>query len=279
MRFLVAVKFRMVFYYISHFIQIWIFPPGLNILLASIGFVLIRSQPLLATILIANSLIILWILSTPNVAYLLINYLQKQYPVVDHVLKSKDANGAIVILSGGGTDTAPEFNNKPMTNAATLIRLRYAIHLHNKNPDLKLIASGGSLGDDFYTDAQLMTDDLQEYFHERAPLIENRSITTQDEAKYIAPILHKHQIKFAYIVTHAWHMPRTMYIFKFYFRDTKVKLIAAPTGFNNFNFKFRVFNYLPSIGALEASCIALHEYVGLLSYYISTTVASFKFAQ
>src|SRR3990167_653471 len=264
---------KLLFYFISHSIQIWIFPPGFNILLISVGLILIHTKSMvLGTSLIIGACMLLWILSMPVSAMFLINYLQRQYPIIKSI--SNSSNGAIIILAGG-TQIAPEFKHKPMTNEATLLRLRYAVHLHNQNTQLKLITSGGRLDYKHASAANIMMNDLRDYFHKSTKLIENKSINTRDEAKYMLPILRAHQIKWAYIVTNAWHMPRTMYIFKFYFRHTNIHLIAAPTGFYTLNTS-GIMKYLPSIHDLAISVTALHEYVGLLSYKLHMGVCKRK---
>ena len=85
----------------------------------------------------------------------------------------------------------------------------------------------------------------------------------------MVPILEKHEIKTAYLVTNAWHMPRAMYAFHSVLKITKnteIKVIAAPMGYVVLPPNQGILNYLPSFSALDTSATALHEYVGMVWY-------------
>ena len=256
-------------YYISHFLQIWFLPPGVNLLLAFIGFLLLNHLHRLGECLIIFSFLSLWLFSTPIIAQFFISGLLHQYPALQiqpDKIDEQQVPGAIVVLGGGWTEVS-EYKGKYVTNRLTLNRLRYGVSLHQQL-HLPIIVSGGGLKGYSFTEAELMLNDLTEYFKVPHQWKEDKSMTTRDEANLLVSILKKHGIKKAYIVTDSWHMPRTMYAFNTAFEGTRIQIIAAPVGCFTSTTKLRFFDFFPSLGALNTSATALHEYIGLLTYFI-----------
>lgn len=256
----------MSFFFLSHIIQSWILPPGLNLLLALIGFMLLSRSKAIGISLILISFITLWIFSTPIIAQSLINYLQNQYPTlrVNEILSQQSA--AIVVL-GGGHEISPDSPNGYSLSDASEFRLRYAAFLYYKT-HFPVIVSGGTLIKSSPTEAELMRQEMQNYFHVPVAWEETHSITTMDEANLMVPILEKHKIKIAYLVTNGFHMPRAIYAFQKSFNKTQIKIIPAPMGYSILNPNQGILNFFPSINALSNSRIALHEYIGMLFYHL-----------
>jgi uncharacterized SAM-binding protein YcdF (DUF218 family) len=261
----------MKFYLLSLFIQTWILPPGFNILLAFIGFILYQLKWVqTGRILILIAFVSLYLLSMPIVVRWLINRLQDQYPTLDiKQLKVQNAHVALVVL-GGGNVKAPEYNDNYRLNEETLNRLHYGIALYHKI-QAPMIVSGGNNGNLFgLTEAQLMLKELQENFNIPVIWLEDQSITTKDEAKFMLPTLQKKGINTIYLITNAWHMPRSMYAFNKVFHSAGIKVIPAPMGYRERDKSNPIiFDYLPSLSALNTSTIALHEYIGLIQYHLA----------
>lgn len=253
------------FYFLSQFSQIWILPPGLNLLLAIIGFLFIKlHQQRIGRILILLSLVSLWILSTPILAQLLISHLQNQYQPIQVDQLHQQNNAAIVVL-GGGDLPASEYKTNHVPVGATFARLHYAVYLHKKLK-IPIIVSGGVGAP--HTGADLMSEELKNYFHTTAKWKERNSINTKDEGLFMVSLLEKHHIKVIYLITNAWHIPRAMYTFNAAFKNTGIKIIAAPMGYMNLHNKHKFFDYLPTVEGLNVNIINIHEYVGMLAYRI-----------
>lgn len=249
---------------LSHFLQIWLFPPGLIILLMLIGTLLRFYNKMIGKILQISAFLILWLLSTPVLTQRLLDPLQNQfYPLSMHQLKR---NKSAIIILGAGIDNAREYKNKHALSAMTFKRLHYAAHLY-AYAKLPIIVSGGNKDNSADTEASLMSNTLAESYHIETAGEENKSRNTEDEANLIAPILVNADIHTIYLVTHAWHMPRSMYIFSKCLRSYHIEVVPAPTGYIALLSEDRFANYLPTLKALEASAYALHEYVGLVWYH------------
>lgn len=248
---------------VSHYLAPWFLPPGLHILIASLGIALYRLWPTTSKILIIVSIISLWLASAPIVAYSLIESLQNRYPSLQHTPLIQPFSHAAIVVLGGGSDVSVE-RNRRVVSEITFSRLRYAAYLH-KTIHLPLIVSGGKASIASDSEADLMLQTLQNDFHIPFALKEDKSFTTADESKLLAPILKQHHFDGVYLVTNAWHMPRSVESFT----RAKIALIPAPMGYQVYDHHYTLLSYLPNIHALEASTIAMHEYIGLVWYRIN----------
>jgi len=254
----------MYFYYFSHMLQAWILPPGVNLLLAIVGFLWLRYSKRVGQCIVIVAFVSLWLFCTPMIARLLINHLQSAYPTlkVDQIPR-KPLN--VIIVLGGGHTISPEYENGYVLSDATEERLHYAAYLYHQT-HFPIIVSGGTFHASSPSEAELMRQDLKNYYFIFDAWKEDKSINTRDEGKLMVPILKKHGIKTAYLVTNAWHMPRAMYAFHYSFRNTKINIIAAPMGYLLLQSDQEMLSYLPSFEALDVSATAMHEYIGFLAY-------------
>lgn len=255
----------------SHFIQAWILPPGINLILFLICFLIRKSYRNLANIVFTFSFVVLWLLSTPIVAQKLIDTLQNQYQELHLDSVTAQSSFAAIVVLGGNDTQAPEEDNDQVITYDSLSRLNYAAYLHNKT-HLPIIVSGGiPYGLDF-PESKLMRKSLQESFHISSILEEDKGRNTAEQSKFIVPLLEKHNIKTIYLITNAWHMPRSMYAFNHSFRSTDIKIIPAPMGYIKLSSRPFILNYLPSIQALFTNTVVCHEYIGLIWYNLRNTI-------
>jgi len=248
-------------YLISHYITPWILPPGLNILLAIIGIFFYWRKPILGKIFVFTAIISLWLASMPIIAYNLIDILQNQFTrlYLNHYEPNKHA--AIVIL-GGGDAIYVEQDNKHTVSDSTFNRIRYAAYLH-KNTNLPIIVSGGTDGSKD-TEAELMSDTLINDFGIKNVIKEDKSHNTAEESQFLVPIFKKYQFDTIYLVTNAWHMPRSMLNFT---KRNNITFIAAPMGYEVYDHRYTILSFLPNIHALDTTAIAFHEFIGICWYY------------
>ena len=216
-------------------------------------------------ILIWFAIIFFWCCSMPSLVQKFIDQLQNQYqPLNIAQLNIADTKSAIVVL-GAGVENALEYDDGSRVSDRTSARLQYAVYLHQQT-HLPIYVSGGNRNLTALTEAKAMQQILNNYYHIAAMIGEDKSKNTYDESLFILPILKDHQIKTIYLVTDAWHMPRSMYIFSKHFQGSGIKIIPAPMGVINFKTAGTLAHYLPLINALNAYVFAAHEYVGLIWY-------------
>ena len=255
------------FSYLSHLFQPWILPPGINLLLAVIGYLIFQYSKPIGKCIITLACVSLWLFCTPLIAQLLINHLQNQYPVL-YISQLSTQNSSAIIVLGGGHEVSVEYKDGYVLCDDTEDRLHYAAYLYHKT-HFPIIVSGGAADKSTPSEAELMRKDLKNYFNITSVLKEDKSTDTKDEANLMVQILKDHHIKIAYLVTNAWHMPRAMYAFNYAFANTSIKIIAAPTGYIGFTPNQGIMHYLPAYKALDISATAMHEYVGILAYRLN----------
>lgn len=243
------------------FIQPWLLPPGINIFLCILGFFIQFFSRLISKTILLIGFLSLWLFSTPFVAYQLIDLLQKQYPLLN--LTSKPEKNSAIVILGGGNSVAPEYGNTVVLSDFTARRVDYAAYLHQQW-HVPVIASGGKTFPSVPSDAKLMANTLRDRYQITTHSLEEDSINTADESKLLLPILNQHHFQTIYLVTNAWHMPRSMFIF----RCRGIHAIPAPMGYFVYGPGYATISFLPNANALMASSIAMHEFIGLVWYHL-----------
>ncbi len=239
-----------------------ILPPGGLILLGIISLLFIGR--LFGKILLVITLALFYLLSTPFVATNLIAGLEQQVFVTPEEILSSNAE-AIVVLAGDRYEEAPEYGGDSV-KGMLLERLRYAAWLH-KRTNLPIIVTGGDVEQKQISEAKIASQVLKEEFGSKVLAIEEKSKSTWDNALLTKRILKTHGIKKVVLVTHVWHMPRAMRVFKM----NKVDVIAAPTIFSSGRRTITSSlkkDWLPSSKAFRKNYLALHEYLGMAWYRV-----------
>ena len=238
-----------------------LFPPGLVVLIAVIGLLLLRGRPRAGAWTIGGAITLLYVLSLPVTAAAVMGLLQT-YPALTRDVIAHSGAQAIVVLAGGRYERAPEYGGDTISSL-TLERLRYGVHLQRETR-LPLLMSGGNPDDDVLPEAALLKEAAVDEFAVPVWLTEERSRTTLENAAYASAELRRRGITRVLLVTHAWHMPRAMWSFE----QAGLGAVAAPTGFVTADLS-KPASWLPSTGALAHTRYAMHEILGLLWYRIS----------
>jgi uncharacterized SAM-binding protein YcdF (DUF218 family) len=254
----------------SHFMQIWVFPPGLILLLMLIGILFTLAGSAFGKKLSVFTFIIFWFLSSPLGAQALIDGLQKNTVPLDPHDLTPEAQTQIIVL-GAGIQGSPEYADKSTLSEKTLARVHYTAYLY-KQIHAPILVSGGNRDYFGHSEADLMQSELQNSYSTPVAAVENTSRNTQEQSTLLVPILKANNVRRVYLVTHAWHMPRSLYAFKTAFAKADVIIIPAPMGYIDLKSKDYMYaNLLPSLNALNTSAIALHEYIGLAWYHFYNT--------
>jgi uncharacterized SAM-binding protein YcdF (DUF218 family) len=228
-----------------------IFPPGGVVLLALLGLLLWPRRSALA--LTATAVAALWLASTPAVSFLLVDRLQSRHPPLDTAALPGNAQ-AIVVLAAGRRNATPDFGDT--VSRLTLARVRYAAHLHRLT-DLPVVPTGGAPGRAGGEPAgKLGREILQREFKVAAPLSEEASASTYENALYTRQLLAEHGIERILLVTQAMHMPRAVASFE----AVGFTVVPAPT---DYVMRQRgIYRWLPDARTLGETTLALHETLG-----------------
>ena len=239
----------------------FLLPPMLFLFLALIGLGVSMMWKKLGVAVAAASLGLLTLFSMPVMTSMLMNGLQSEKAISKQNLKKELKNAdALVVLGGGQREVTPEFN-QDTASEFTLERIRYAAWLA-KRTGLPLIVSGGKLGKESKSIAEIMQEILQKEFIVIVDHVENTSRNTFENARFTAEILDKQKINNIALITHAWHMPRAKKAFEHF----KINVIPAPTAFYGQSESLSLDDFIPSANALHYSSLAFHEIVGQFWY-------------
>ena len=248
---------------IKNLIASMFLPPFNFFLLGAAGFFLLKRKPGLGKSLLAISLALLYLLSTPFIANSLMGRLEKNIAPV--TLAQARSAQAIIILGGGVYHDAPEYGADTV-NALTLARVEYGAYLHQQT-GLPILVTGGS-PEQSKPEAYLMQQSLQRDFKVPVRWLEDRAYNTAQNAEFSAALLHPAKINKVLVVSHAWHLPRALIEFE----KHGLQVIPAPTRFGavkNPKHGPDVFDFIPQARALLKSHYALHEMIGIAWYRFS----------
>jgi len=213
-------------------------------------------------VLISLGLLQILIFSLPATSIWLMSKLEEQYPPQAELWLQQPLPEAIVVLGAGRNRFATEYEGSESTSLTGIERLRYAALLHRKT-GLPILLSGGQPLPNTRSEAELMRDVLVDEFKVPVRWLEQDSHTTWQNAQFTDKILHTADIKSAWLVTQAWHMPRSMYVFQ----PGNVKYHAASVSFGAvIPWRDLYMKWVPQPNALSRSMIALHEWIGMLWY-------------
>lgn len=231
-------------------------PPTSLAVLALAALLLIRrSRTPTALAVLALVLLSMGAVSRPMLASL-----RPQEPVFDAIALTGlpppgPPPGAIVILSaeivwaeGGASEVGP----------ITLERERAGAALQRAT-GLPVLVTGGVLGPGPAV-GTLMARSMANDFNIVPRWTEAASATTWENAQFSAPLLRADGIDRIYLVTHEWHMRRSLLAFR------RAGLDPVPVVVRREQTAFEWRALLPRPSAWQSAYFAVHEWVGLVAY-------------
>ena len=165
--------------------------------------------------------------------------------------------GAIVVLSADVEWTGVDI--PAQVGALTLERERAGAALQRET-GLPLLVTGGLVTAPPPV-GLLMKRSMEADFGVPVQWVEARSGTTWENAEFSAPILRGAGVGRVYLVTHAWHMRRSLLSF----RRFGIEAVPYPVRPDPWP-RWRAQELIPRASAWMRSYYAIHEWVGLLAY-------------
>ena len=201
------------------------------------------------------SAVALLLLATPFVAGHLRAGLESGFPE-SPTLPAGTRPGAIIVLSAEGVRTQDGYQPGPLT----LERMRAGVALARRT-GLPMLVTGGPLAPEAPPIAQVMADSLAADFALPARWIEPRARDTRENAERSVALLRAEGIVAGFVVTHAWHMPRSLEAFDrtgFVALAAPVRIHPSPDG--------RASDWIPRPDHLGQSWFMLREWAGRIVY-------------
>ena len=148
----------------------------------------------------------------------------------------------------------------------TLERLRIGALLQRRTR-LPILVSGGRLHPSDPPLAAVMVDSLEHDFQVPVKWLESESRDTWENAQKSAEILRAQGISSIFLVTHAWHMRRSVQAFN----GTGITVTAVPTPFDRAA-NGLLLDYVPGVDGWRASYYGMHEWIGVAWYALRSTL-------
>jgi uncharacterized SAM-binding protein YcdF (DUF218 family) len=247
-------------WFFTNLISAFLLPPLNLLLVALLGLWLWSKRPLIARTLLTASVVLLWLLSTPYFAGVLMQGLEGEPYVTDTKRPLADA---IVVLGGGTYFNAPEYGGDTV-GTASLERLRFAAKLQRETGRPILVTGGAPMGNSTSEAAQ-MKQVLEHEFNVPVQWAEAASDNTLENARLSQQLLKSAGISRIYLVTHAWHMPRAVQAFQ----AAGFQVVPAPTAYTT-HYRTDLLSFIPNAYALHDSRIFMHELIGILWYQLKS---------
>jgi uncharacterized SAM-binding protein YcdF (DUF218 family) len=173
---------------------------------------------------------------------------------------------AIVVLTGGvyrRDESMPE----DLPKADTLARASYGAWLYRNWRAVPVLVSGGVTGG---RTRVVLAEVARRVVEEKGVppamvLMESRSRSTYENARYSADILRAKGITRIALVTEAHHMRRA----EAAFRRQGLAVVPAPCAYRYIRFTGDLEEFIPRAAAIEQDELMLHEWLGLLWYRLS----------
>jgi uncharacterized SAM-binding protein YcdF (DUF218 family) len=233
------------------FLKNLVLPPTGPLILAVGGGLLAAMSVRLRALgigLAATAVALLWALSTPLIADLLVRSIER-YPALD-LAKPVDAQ-AIVILAGGVRVEAPEYGGAA-PGATTLERVVYGARVARAT-GLPVLVSGS------HYEAIAMNEFLQRDLAVTPRWMEGHSRDTRENARMSAAILAPAGVRRVVLVTSAAHMARAVAEFK----QAGLDVVPGPAAMWTLRDR-GILRYVPNADALVRSQRALYEALGMV---------------
>jgi uncharacterized SAM-binding protein YcdF (DUF218 family) len=244
---------------LSRIIQALVLPPASLLLLMAAGAVLYRRQRTAGRSLLALGALLLYILSLPLTADLLMQPLENYAQPLDSREVRADA---VVVLGSGVVDLS--WVPAPAQPSDTALARAVAGIVLAKRLNIPLILSGGSgeIAPGSAREADALADlTLQLGLPREQIKIEPLSRNTEENASLVRTLLPGDRIV---LVTSAFHMRRAAACF----RKQGFTVIPAPTAYYTGTRSSSFSNLLPRADDLSTSSLALSEYLSTTWYRI-----------
>jgi uncharacterized SAM-binding protein YcdF (DUF218 family) len=212
---------------------------------------------------LAGAVILLSLCCMPWVSYLALQTLEAGYEPYVEVPEDVDA---MVVLSGGLRLLDEEGRHYEL-QGDTMGRCVYALSLHRQDTDCPILVTGGA--GTYDRPGPAFATAMAEFFEKAGVepallIVEDESRNTRQNAVLSKPLLEARGVGKILLVTDATHMHRATLCF----RKVGFEVVPAACNFRTSYFRWNLFSFLPSAGAASGLGAAMHEWLGLVWYWL-----------
>jgi uncharacterized SAM-binding protein YcdF (DUF218 family) len=260
--------FKMSFLFLSKLLPLFIYPLGLCciLLLWALFLSWVRSRWTSLPILLVLGIVLL--AGNVRVSNYLVKSLEWQYLPISQIPKAE----AIVILGGATRDVSFPRVMPDLSERGDRILSGGKLYLDGLSP--LIIVSGGRI--QWFGGGRSEAKDMAEILElmgvpPEAIILEPDSLNTYQNAVYTKKILQEKGIERILLVTSAFHMPRSLAIFK----KQGINAIPVSTDFlvsqqelrePSYSIESQILSLIPSTENLDRTTVVIKEYIGTFIY-------------
>lgn len=244
--------------FISNF---FLSPMLLMLILLFLAFFIKRLTYRFTRIMLVLCVIIIYTLSIEPTKDLFVQGLEKKYQPISEIDLKK---GEFYVLLGGGIyDKAPvSLGEKGSPSEVSMGRLVELVRLYRVSPKT-IVVSGGIVISGEISEAEVYKKYLVDLgVKNEDVIIESKSKTTAENAKFTTEIAKKLKFKKVIVVTSATHMNRA----KKSFEKLGLEVIPAPGAYISDYEKYDIMSLMPRVSNIEMIFRSLWEYIGVIYY-------------
>jgi uncharacterized SAM-binding protein YcdF (DUF218 family) len=206
---------------------------------------------------------VLWILSSFPVSQWLVRSLEKDYNPVP--LEKVISSDIIVVLGGAINILGIHRDRVELGSSAERMTDTILLYRQKKAPKILFTGGSGILFQQDYTEAFFANKFFRDFEIPKEDLIlENKSKNTYENALFTKELLNVFGKNRIILVTSAFHMKRSIGVFTKMGFDVQ----PFPTDYKSMLDDVNWDTIIPSTMALDASTIAIKEWIGILVYKI-----------
>lgn len=244
--------------YILKLLYAWLLPPGFFIL--ALLAVCWRCRKTVQFSKVLPVVLLIYLFSISAVANRIIKPLEDYYsqPALSELKEAQ----AIVILGGGNLGGVPDFDGEGQVSMWTANRHFMGLRLH-RELKLPMIFSGGLVFEESGAEAETAVRLHKACgVEEKYLLSDAKSRNTVENARFTRQLCQTNGFKKVILVTSAYHMPRSVALF----RREGVDVIPCPTDYlTNKTLVLDAFAFTPNHHSVSHAAIAIKEYLGILA--------------
>ncbi len=236
-------------------------PLGFGWLLV-LAWLLLRARPRMARWLVFIAVSLTLLCAMPITA----QYLSLAIEVSEQPALPGNAQAIVVLAAGRRIHYGPDGRRVGASPAAfTLERMRSGMQLARRT-GLPLLVTGGKPDGEDPTEGEVMRDVYAQDYGIKVRWVEDASRNTAESADYTTRMLRRDGIHTVILVTHAFHMRRSLTVF----RQSGLRVLAAPVLAVNRPHPPEWADFLPNMQSLARSHYAMHEMGGMIYALLRT---------
>ena len=236
-------------------------PLGFGWLLV-LAWLLLRARPRMARWLVFIAVSLTTLCAMPLTA----QYLSLAIEISEQPMLPGNAQAIVVLAAGRRIHYGPDGRRIGASPAAfTLERMRAGMQLA-RGAGLPLLVTGGKPDGEDPTEGEVMRDVFSRDYGIKVRWVEDASRNTAESADYTARMLRRDGIHTVVLVTHAFHMRRSLTLF----RQTGLRILPAPVLPVNRPHPPEWADFLPNMQSLARSHYAMHEMGGMVYALLRT---------